>query len=60
MGAADDPHSVVDPTCAVLGWSSISVIDASIFPDLPTANPYLPTVAVAKLAATRLATHLRA
>jgi choline dehydrogenase-like flavoprotein len=60
MGTADDPRSVVDPTCAVLGWSNISVIDASIFPDLPTANPYLPTVAVAKLAATRLATRLRA
>jgi choline dehydrogenase-like flavoprotein len=59
MGPADDPRSVVDPTCAVLGWSNISVIDASIFPDLPTANPYLPTVAVAKLAATRLATRLR-
>jgi 5-(hydroxymethyl)furfural/furfural oxidase len=60
MGAVDDPRSVVDPTCAVLGWSNISVIDASIFPDLPTANPYLPTVAVAQLAATRLATRLRA
>jgi 5-(hydroxymethyl)furfural/furfural oxidase len=60
MGPADDPRSVVDPLCAVLDWSSISVIDASIFPDLPTANPYLPTVAAAQLAATRLATHLRA
>jgi 5-(hydroxymethyl)furfural/furfural oxidase len=60
MGAVDDPRSVVDPTCAVLGWSNISVIDASIFPDLPMANPYLPTVAVAQLAATRLATNLRA
>ncbi len=59
MGAADDPRSVVDPTCAVLGWSNISVIDASILPDLPLANPYLPTVAVAKLAATHLATRLR-
>lgn len=60
MGAADDPRSAVDPSCAVLGWTNISVIDTSIFPDLPTANPYLPIVAIAKLAATRLATHLRA
>jgi 5-(hydroxymethyl)furfural/furfural oxidase len=60
MGAADDPRSVVDLLCAILDWCNISVIDASIFPDLPTANPCLPTVAAAQLAATRLATHLRA
>jgi choline dehydrogenase-like flavoprotein len=59
MGSVDDPRSVVDPTCAVIGWSNISAIDASIFPDLPNANPYLPTVAIAKLAATRLAARLR-
>ena len=58
MGAPSDPRSVVDQHCNVLGWSNISVIDASIFPDLPMANPYLPTVAVAKLAATRLANRL--
>jgi 5-(hydroxymethyl)furfural/furfural oxidase len=59
MGSVDDPRSAVDPTCSVIGWSNISVIDASIFPDLPAANPYLPTVAIAKLAATRLAARLR-
>jgi 5-(hydroxymethyl)furfural/furfural oxidase len=60
MGAADDPGSVVDSSCAILGWSNISVIDASIFPNLPMANPYLPTVAVAQLAASRRATYLSA
>jgi choline dehydrogenase-like flavoprotein len=59
MGNVTDPRAVVDPICAVIGWSNISVIDASIFPDLPTANPYLPTVAIAKLAAARLAARLR-
>jgi choline dehydrogenase-like flavoprotein len=55
MGPSNSAEAVVDPQCAVIGWSGVSVIDASIFPSLPLAGPYLPTIAVATLAAQRFA-----
>jgi 5-(hydroxymethyl)furfural/furfural oxidase len=54
MGAADDPRSVVDPECRVLGCSGLRVIDASIMPEVPRANTHLTTVAIAERMADRL------
>ena len=54
MGAADDPRSVVDPECRVIGATGLRVIDASIMPEVPRANTHLTTVAVAERMADRL------
>lgn len=48
MGAADDPRSVVDPSCRVIGCTGLRVIDASIMPEVPRANTHLTTVAIAE------------
>jgi choline dehydrogenase/5-(hydroxymethyl)furfural/furfural oxidase len=53
MGRPDDPLAVVDPDGAVIGCEGLSVVDASIFPDLPRANTYLPTLMVAERMMTR-------
>jgi choline dehydrogenase len=57
MGAADDPLSVVDPQCCVLGFRSLRVIDASIMPSVPCANTHLTTVMIAEYMADRLKGH---
>jgi choline dehydrogenase len=54
MGAADDPRSVVDPTCRVLGTENLRVIDASIMPDVVRANTHLACVMFGELMADRL------
>jgi choline dehydrogenase len=54
MGAADDPRSVVDPVCRVLGLEGLRVVDASIMPDVPRANTHLTCVMIGEHAATRL------
>jgi choline dehydrogenase len=54
MGAADDPRSVVDPECKVIGFDGLRVIDASIMPENVRANTHLSTVAIAELMASRL------
>ncbi len=54
MGRGDDPRSVVDSTCRVLGVDGLRVIDASIMPEVPRANTHLPTVAIAEKMAARL------
>lgn len=41
MGAPDDPQSVVDAHCRVLGVDGLRVIDASIMPEAPRANTHL-------------------
>ena len=48
MGAADDPRSVVDPVCRVIGITGLRVVDASIMPEVPRANTHLTTVAIAE------------
>jgi choline dehydrogenase-like flavoprotein len=55
MGSPTDELAVVDNNCQVIGVAGLYVVDASIFPDQPRANPYLPTLAVAELAASRIA-----
>jgi choline dehydrogenase/5-(hydroxymethyl)furfural/furfural oxidase len=40
--------SVVDPQCRVVGYERLMVCDASVMPNLPRANPHLPTVMIAE------------
>jgi 5-(hydroxymethyl)furfural/furfural oxidase len=55
MGAADDPRSVVDPDCRVIGCSGLRVIDASVMPTVVRANTHLTTVMIAE----KMAAHLK-
>jgi choline dehydrogenase/5-(hydroxymethyl)furfural/furfural oxidase len=48
MGSPKDPRTVVDSQARVLGVEGLWVGDASIFPTIPRANTFLPTVAVAE------------
>lgn len=56
MGAPDDPRSVVDPECRVLGVQGLRVVDGSIMPDVPRANTNLTCIAIAEHMAARLRT----
>lgn len=56
MGAPDDPRSVVDPSCRVIGIDGLRVIDASIMPENVRANTHLTTVMIGELMAERLLT----
>ncbi|MEO3779806.1 GMC family oxidoreductase [Micromonospora sp. B11E3] len=48
MGAAEDPLTVVDQQGRVHGLRGVRVIDASIMPEVPSANTHLPVVMVAE------------
>ncbi|MFI9386592.1 GMC family oxidoreductase [Kutzneria sp. NPDC052558] len=48
LGSPDDPRSVVDPTGRVLGVDGLWVADASIFPEIPRANPHFATIVAAE------------
>jgi choline dehydrogenase-like flavoprotein len=48
MGRPDDPGTVVDPSCRYVGVDGLRVVDASVFPFLPRANPHLTVVMVAE------------
>ena len=54
MGAPNDPRSVVDPDCRVLGIENLRVVDASIMPDVPRANTNLTVIASGEYMAARL------
>jgi choline dehydrogenase-like flavoprotein len=54
MGAADDPHAVVDPRGRVIGYDGLRVADASVLPELPRTSPYLTTVVVGERIAAML------
>jgi choline dehydrogenase len=54
MGAADDPRTVVDPDCRVLGVDGLRVIDGSIMPEVPRANTNLTCMTIAEHMAARL------
>jgi choline dehydrogenase-like flavoprotein len=58
MGKPGDTQSVVDSSCRLIGFENVSVIDASVFPTLPVANPALTVAMVAMQAGHRLATTL--
>jgi choline dehydrogenase/5-(hydroxymethyl)furfural/furfural oxidase len=40
--------TVVDTQCRVIGYDGLIVCDASVMPNLPRANPHLPTVMIAE------------
>ena len=48
MGPAPDCGSVVDTAGAVHGIEGLSVADASVMPDIPSANTHIPTVMIAE------------
>ncbi|WP_028923595.1 GMC family oxidoreductase [Pseudonocardia acaciae] len=54
MGDPSAPTTVVDPDCRVLGTEALHVVDASVFPSCPRANPNLATIMAAELMADRL------
>ena len=54
MGRSDDPLAVVDLDCTLIGHQGVTVVDASVLPDLPRANTHLTVVAVAERMASRL------
>ncbi|QYH35090.1 GMC family oxidoreductase [Salinibacterium sp. M195] len=56
MGEAGDPNAVVDQQGRLYGLANIRVIDASIMPDVPSANTHLPTALIAE----RLSAAMRA
>ncbi|MGB8223554.1 MAG: GMC family oxidoreductase N-terminal domain-containing protein [Polyangiales bacterium] len=51
MGPAEDPDAVVDNELRVHGIAGLRVVDASIFPLIPSGNTHAPVVAVADRAA---------
>ena len=51
MGPAEDPDAVVDNELRVHGIDGLRIVDASIFPLIPSGNTHAPVVAVADRAA---------
>src|SRR5206468_1034054 len=48
MGAEDDRYAVTSPAGLVNGVGGLRVVDASIFPVIPSANTNLPTIMLAE------------
>ncbi len=51
MGRADDPMSVVDPQCRVIGVDGLRVADSSIFPRVTNGNLNAPSIMTGEKAA---------
>lgn len=51
MGRADDPMSVVDPECRVIGVEGLRVADSSIFPRITNGNLNSPSIMTGEKAA---------
>ena len=51
MGAVDDPTSVVDPECRVIGIDALRVADSSIFPRITNGNLNGPSIMTGEKAA---------
>jgi 5-(hydroxymethyl)furfural/furfural oxidase len=48
IGAADNPSAVVDPECRVYGVRGLRVADASVMPQIVSANTNMPTIMIAE------------
>ena len=59
MGPASDPSAVVDATGRVRGVEGLRVADASVMPDIPSANTHIPTLMLAERLADVLRSELR-
>jgi choline dehydrogenase len=55
MGPNPESGAVVDPSGRVHGLDGLAVADASVMPDIPSANTHLPTIMVAERLAAVLA-----
>ncbi|MEC8959891.1 MAG: GMC oxidoreductase, partial [Chloroflexota bacterium] len=51
MGPASDPQAVVNQYCQVHGVWGLSVVDASVMPEIPTANTNATTIMIGERAA---------
>ncbi|WP_176556124.1 choline dehydrogenase [Rubellimicrobium rubrum] len=51
MGAVDDPMTVVDPECRVIGVDGLRVADSSIFPRVTNGNLNAPSIMTGEKAA---------
>jgi choline dehydrogenase len=51
MGIDPAAGAVVDSMCRVHGTSGLRVVDASIMPDIPSANTHVPTIMIAERSA---------
>jgi choline dehydrogenase len=51
MGADDDPQAVLDPQLRVRGVPGLRVVDASVFPTIPSVNPVVTVMLTAERAA---------
>ena len=54
MGAGDDDAAVVDPQLKVRGMRRVRIVDASVFPVMPSINPMIAVLMVAERAAEEL------
>jgi choline dehydrogenase-like flavoprotein len=59
MGPGDDENAVVDADGHAHGAEALLVIDASIMPDVPSANTHVPVVMIAERLADSLKAELR-
>jgi choline dehydrogenase-like flavoprotein len=48
MGPAGDAGAVVGSRCNVHGVKNLSVVDASVMPEVPSANTNIPTIMLAE------------
>jgi 5-(hydroxymethyl)furfural/furfural oxidase len=55
MGHPEEETVVVDPTCRVRGVSGLRVVDASVFPSIPSACTHLPVIMLAE----KMADHIK-
>ncbi|TIP59943.1 GMC oxidoreductase, partial [Mesorhizobium sp.] len=51
MGRKDDPMSVVDPQCRVIGVDGLRIADSSIFPRVTNGNLNAPSIMTGEKAA---------
>ena len=57
MGSDPAAGAVVDAAGGVHGIGGLMVADASVMPDIPSANTHLPTIMIAERMASLLMTH---